>query len=318
MRSRLVLGGCVCINRVHVSHVLCGKTFSAGLMNGYREMRRMLRCKGFSGKASAVKVSMDTRRTPAAIMLSVWEALFLREAVSRLAAGRAAWLWLLLEPVVHVVFLMTVFAVIRMRVVGGVDVAIWLMIGLLAFFMFKRTAVQTQNAVNANHALFAYRQVQPVDTVLVRAALEGFLMVLVASILFGGTGLFGLGIVPADPLSVLQAFTGLWLMGLGFGLMASVAIELVPELGKFLALTMAPLYFLSGVIFPIADVPLPYRDWLLLNPVAHGVEAARLGFTPYYHAAPGLSLAYTYAFALLGIFLGLALHVRFAARLIAK
>lgn len=261
---------------------------------------------------------MGATRAPAAIMLSVWEALFLREAVSRLAAGRAAWLWLLLEPAIHVAFLMTVFTIIRMRVVGNVDVAVWLMIGLLAFFMFKRTAVQAQNAVNANQALFAYRQVKPVDTVLVRAALEGFLMVLVAIVLLCGAGLLGLGVIPADPLAVLEAFAGLWLMGLGFGLMASVAIELVPELGKFLGVTMTPLYFLSGVIFPIADVPQPYRDWLMLNPVAHGVEAARLGFAPYYHTVPGLSMGYVCGFALLGVFLGLALHVRFAGRLIAK
>lgn len=268
--------------------------------------------------ASAVIRLMDITRTPAAIMLSVWKALFLREAVSRLSAGRAAWLWLLLEPVAHVVFLMFIFAIIRMHVVGGVDAAVWLMVGLLAFFMFKRTAMQAQNAVDANQALFAYRQVKPVDTVLVRAALEGFLMVLATIILFGGADLFGLGIVPADPLAVLEAFSGLWLLGLGLGLMASVAIELVPELGKFLGLAMTPLYFFSGVIFPLADVPQPYRDWLLLNPVVHGLEAARLGFAPYYHAVPGLSIAYTYSVALLGIFLGLALHVRFATRLIAK
>lgn len=261
---------------------------------------------------------MDTTRTPAAVMLSVWKALFLREALSRLSAGRAAWLWLLLEPVAHVVFLMFIFTIIRMHVVGGVDAAVWLMVGLLAFFMFKRTAIQAQNAVDANQALFAYRQVKPVDTVLVRAALEGFLMVLVTGILFGGAGLFGLGIALTDLFAVLEAFSGLWLLGLGFGLMASVAIELVPELGKFLGLAMTPLYFFSGVVFPIDGVPQPYRDWLLLNPVAHGLEAARLGVEPYYHAAPGLSMAYIYSFALLGIFLGLALHVRFAARLIAK
>ncbi|WP_435626637.1 ABC transporter permease [Candidatus Ferrigenium straubiae] len=261
---------------------------------------------------------MDTTRTPAAIMLSVWKALFLREALSRLSAGRAAWLWLLLEPVAHVVFLMSIFTIIRMHVVGGVDAAVWLMVGLMAFFMFKRTAIQAQNAVDANQALFAYRQVKPVDTVLVRAALEGFLMVLVAIVLFGGAGLFGLGIVPADPLAVLEALASLWLMGLGFGLTASVAIELVPELGKFLGFAMTPMYFFSGVVFPVSSVPQPYRDWLLLNPVVHSLEAARLGFAPYYYAVPGLSMTYAYSFALAGIFLGLALHVRFAARLIAK
>ncbi len=254
-------------------------------------------------------------RSSLSVTYAVWKALFLREAVHRLSAGRAAWLWILLEPLVHVIFLMLIFTVIRVRLVGGIDTAVWIMVGLLAFFMFRRTATQAMNAVEANQALFAYRQVKPVDAVLVRAGLEGFLMILVAVILFTGAGLYGLAIIPADPLAVLEAMVGLWLVGAGFGLMASVVKDLVPELGKIIELAMMPLYFLSGVIFPIAAVPQPYRDWLLLNPVAHGLEAARLGFSPYYQAVPELSIAYIYSFALGTIFLGLALHVRFANRL---
>lgn len=257
-------------------------------------------------------------RTSAHIALSVWKALILREALYRLFGSRAAWLWLLLEPVVHIVFLMFLFSVVRLRVVGGIETPLWLMVGLLAFFMFKRTGLQAMNAVGANQALFAYRQVKPVDTVLTRAALEGFLMLLVAVILFAGAGLFGIGIVPADPLAVLEAFLGLWLFGLGFGLMASVASVLVQEIGRLIALLLIPLYFLSGVIFPIARIPLPYREWLMLNPIAHGLEGARLGFAPYYQAVPELNIAYLYGCALFTLFFGLALHNRFALRLATK
>lgn len=261
---------------------------------------------------------METSRNSISITFSVWKALVLRETVARLSARRAAWLWLLLEPVIHVVFMLFIFTVIRMRVVGGIEITVWLMVGLLAFFMFRRTATQAMTAVGSNQALFAYRQVKPVDAVLVRAGLEGFLMILIAIILFTGAGLFGIDILPADPLAVLEAFFGLWLVGLGFGLMASVAIELVPEIGNLIRFAMRPLYLLSGVIIPIAAVPQPYRDWLLLNPVAHGLEAARLGFAPYYHAVPELSIAYVYGFALVSIFLGLALHERFATRLVTQ
>jgi capsular polysaccharide transport system permease protein len=38
-------------------------------------------------------------RSPASITWAVWKALFLREAVARLFAGRAAWAWILVEPV---------------------------------------------------------------------------------------------------------------------------------------------------------------------------------------------------------------------------
>jgi len=261
---------------------------------------------------------VNPKRSPFNITYSVWKALMLREAVSRLSSGRAAWLWLLLEPLVHVVFLLFIFSVIRMRSVGGIDTTVWLMIGMMAFLMFRRTGTQAQNAIGSNQGLFTYRQVKPADTVLVRGVLEGFLTLLVSIVLFGGAALFGIDIIPADPLTVLEAFFGLWLLGTGFGLMASVGGEMIPELGKVIGFVMTPMYFASGVIFPLANMPQPYREWLMLNPVAHGLEAARLGFAPYYHAVPELSIGYVYGFAVVTIFLGLALHVRYATRLIAR
>jgi capsular polysaccharide transport system permease protein len=56
----------------------------------------------------------------------------------------------------------------------------------------------------------------------------------------------------------------------------------------------------------------------LFNPIAHGLEAARLGFAAHYHAVPELSLGYLYGFALVSVFFGLALHRRFALRLITQ
>jgi capsular polysaccharide transport system permease protein len=261
---------------------------------------------------------MNAARTPINITLSVWKALFLREAVSRLSAGRAAWLWLLLEPVVHVVIMLFIFALIGMYSVGGIDSTVWLMIGLLAFLIFRHTGTQTQNAIASNQGLFTYRQVKPIDTVLVRAVLEGYLNVLVALILFSGAALFDISALPRDPLAVMKAFFGLWLLGTGYGMIASVVSELVPEFGKIINFSMTPLYFASGVMFPVSIVPQPYRDWIMLNPVVHGVEAARVGFAPYYHAVPELSIAYLYGFGLATVFLGLALHSRFASRLVTS
>ena len=262
--------------------------------------------------------AMETTRTPTAVTLSVWKALFLREAVNRLARERAAWFWLLVEPLVHVAFLLVLFATVRIRVIGGIEILVWLMVGIMTFFMFRRTAQQTMNAIGANQALFTYRQVKPVDAVLVRAGLEGFLTILITIILFTGAGLYGIEVTPADPLAVLGVLCGMWLFGTGFGLMASVASELLPELGRFLNMVMHPLYFLSGVIFPIAQLPQPYRGWLMLNPLAHGLEAARQGFAPYYQAAPETSIAYLCGSALIVIFLGLALHYRYSTQLVAR
>jgi capsular polysaccharide transport system permease protein len=252
------------------------------------------------------------------ITLAVWRAMFLRDALGRLFASRAAWVWVLAEPLVHIGFMVVLYAVIRVMRVGGIHTVAWVVLGFLAYFMFLRPGKQAMRAVSGSMALFAYRQVKPVDAVLVSVALEGFLMCVVILLVAFAAALYGLKVVPDDPLMVMLALLGMWLIGLGFALISSVANELVPELGGFLRFLLKPLYFVSGVIISLSIVPYPYRGWLLLNPVAHGVEATRAGFSDYYHAVPELSLAYVYQFALASIFLGLALHRRFAQRMIMR
>ncbi len=218
----------------------------------------------------------------------------------------------------HVSYLLYLYTVIRARTIGGIDVMLWITLGMLGFFLFRRTATQAMNAVGANRSLFAYRQVKPVDTVLVRSFLEAVEMTLVIFIMLFGLAVLGRNIIPSNPLLLIQAMTGLWLLGLGLGLMTSVATELFLEFGRIFSMAMMPLYMLSGVILPLTGIPQPYREWLLYNPVAHGVELARLGFADHYHAAEGIHLGYLYACALVLVFAGLVLHRRFALKLVTQ
>lgn len=264
------------------------------------------------------KATQPQAPSPLYVTFLVWKALILREAITRISGKRAAWVWLLLEPAIHLMFMMFIFSVIRVRVVSGMHVAIWLLYGLLAMFMFMRTATQSKNAVSPNKALFAYRQVKPVDTVLTRAFLEAFITLIITILMCGFTFLIGIGVFPDDPLLFLAAFLSLWLTGLGYGLITSVVIDLIPELDIVLKLVMGPIYMISGVIFPIDNIPDPYRKWLLLNPIAHGVEATRSSISPFYHAFAELNIAYTFGFASVLIAIGLALHKRFATQLVMK
>ncbi len=263
-------------------------------------------------------MAMAEIRNPLVVSFAVWKAIFLREALDRLFDMRAAWFWLLIEPVLHIGFLVFIFTVIRMRTVGNADVAVWIIVGMLAFFLFRRTAVQVTYAVDSNRPLFTYRQVKPFDPVLARAVLEAFLMSIISIIIIGTAILLGHEAWPYDALLVLQANLGLWLFGMGYGLVASVLMELVPEMEHVLKILMLPLYLISGVIFPLAAVPQPYLDLLMLNPVAHGLELARAGFFPYYHTVQGLSMEYLYAWGISSLFLGLILYRRFALQLVMK
>jgi capsular polysaccharide transport system permease protein len=267
--------------------------------------------------AGEVKGSNE-QRSHWAVFLSVWQALFMREALARVAAGRAGWLWLLVEPAAHIAMLMVFFASFRQGKIAGTDFALFLALGLIGFRLFANPAQRSSDAINANRALLAYRQVKPVDAVLVRAAVEGALLIFVSAVLLIGSSLFGIDVVPHDPLTAAVGLALLWILGTGFGLMLSAGSTLVPEIGKLTGLIFTPLYFVSGVLFSPAVLPAALQKGLLFNPVLHGLELVRSGFFPGYHLLPGVSGSYLAGWALAFAFLGLALHRRFAVQLAAQ
>lgn len=261
---------------------------------------------------------MMNMRSSTNITLSVWRALLLREALTRISGGRARWIWLFLEPMVHMAFLVFIFTVIGHRIIGGVDTGTWVITGMLAFFMFRRTGQQGVQGISANRALFTYRQVRPVDTVIVRAVMEGLLMLLISLCVLAAAGLIGYEMLPDDPLQVMASIFCLWFFGLGFGLVLSVPRELVKEFEFLINFSMLPIYLISGVMVPPAMLPPHFREVIMLNPIVHGIESARQGYASFYHTAAGVDLGYLFAWAALLVFLGLALQVRFSRRLIAQ
>jgi len=264
-----------------------------------------------SGAPSAPRNSLS-------VTLAVWNALFLREAVARLSATRGAWVLIVLEPVLHACFMLLIYTVLRARSVAGADVAVWLVLGLTGYFTVQNVFQRAMGAVDANKALFAYRQVRPIDTVIVRAALEALLGLVILLVLLGVLAFFGRSIVPDAPMETILSFSGLMLCALGIGLILSVLSDLIPEAGNLTVFLFRPLYFLSGAIFPLSAIPIKYRELAFYNPFAHGLELLRSSFFPIYHAAPEANFEYLFGFAAVSIFLGLALQVRFAHKLRAQ
>jgi capsular polysaccharide transport system permease protein len=257
-------------------------------------------------------------RPPFAVTIAVWKALFLREAVYRLVEHRIAWVWLILEPIAHVSLMIWVFTGFRHIVIAGADSALFVTLGVLGFFLPRNVLIRAMDAIPQNTALFAYRQVKPVDTVIVRAGLEGFLEIVIFLAIFAGLGLLGYPAVPFDLLGVIEALAVLWLFGTGLGLIVSVGGQLVPEIARAARILINPVYFLSAVFYPTTVMPHAVREALLMNPFVHGIEALRHAFIPSYQIPAEINLGFPLACAVVLVFLGLALHVRFKDDLIEK
>jgi capsular polysaccharide transport system permease protein len=258
-------------------------------------------------------------RTPWQITRAVWYAMFMREALARTTADRFAWFWMLAEPIAMVAVMTYIRSFIRSgRHIGGADFVPWLIIGLLGFFLFRENLRRSMGAIQANKGLFAYRQVIPVDSVLIRCFLEGMLKSLVLLVFIAICGLIDIQLMPANPLVALYHWWALWCLGIGAALTLSAVSELVPDVKPLVHIAMLPLLIISGVIFPLNYLPHWLQEYLLWNPIVHGLEGLRLSFFEDYRSLNGVTMTYLWFWALSMMALGLMLHIRFLHRLKAQ
>lgn len=240
------------------------------------------------------------------IQKAVVFALFVRELKTRFGKYRLGYVWALLEPVAHVVVLSIVISAIGRNEFAGVSLPMFLITGLIPYLFFQKTATQCMNAIEANRGLFSYRQVRPIDPVLSRLILETivhFLSYVVLLFLAGWFLNYDIGINDLLMLIIVNIF--LFIMAFGVGLIFSVYGTLYPEIMNLVPmLVFRPMYFMSGVIFPLFVVPSTYRDWLLWNPLLHVIELNHVFYFRSFES-PQVSLLYVILFSLASLTFGL-------------
>ncbi|RQO72817.1 polysialic acid transporter [Aquitalea sp. FJL05] len=211
-------------------------------------------------------------------------ALFLREIKTRFGKYRLGYLWCLLEPLAHISILLLLFGYIMHRSIPSIPFPLFLLCGVLPFLMFNQIVSRSLNALDANQGLLSYRPVQAIDLILARTLLEGVIGTAVFLLLLLGLALAGQTIA----LDQLPALCGYWMLLLLFsfslGLLFMLLGHAYPESEKLIPLLLKPLYFLSGVMFPLALVPARYQTYLLWNPLAHALELIRHALVASYPA----------------------------------
>jgi capsular polysaccharide transport system permease protein len=247
-----------------------------------------------------------TSRSPWQIQKSVVFALFLRELKTRFGTYKFGYAWLLIEPMAHIIVLSLIFSQVRDRALFGIDFPVFIVTGIIPFLMFKNITLRVMEGVDANRALFAYRQIRPMDTFTARTLLDAFLSVAVYALILVGMAWVGLDVPLADPFSLIFLMAMLVLMGLGLGMILCVFTHYMPEAKTLVRIAFLPLYLLSGIIFPIAAIPREYLPILLWNPLVHAIELMRGAFFGQYRVLPDISLLVVGMTALVLLFFGLA------------
>ncbi len=251
-----------------------------------------------------------------AVMYASIRALILRELQTRFGQYRLGYVWVFLEPLLTIGVLVLLFGTIRERAAPGIEYEIFLINGIIPFFMFRTGVMLGMSAVDSNKGLFSYRSVKPVDALLARNILE-FLLKFIAYICFTvGLIWFGYSISFSSLPQLLGYWILLFVFMLGFSLIFLVVADFSKEIGKIISALFVVIYLTSGILYSIHIIPAEYRVYLLYNPIIHILELMRHAVAPTYQLVTGISLGYFVIWMIVTLFIGLLLYKRFERRMV--
>ena len=203
-----------------------------------------------------------------------------REVSARYRGSVLGWFWALLTPVMLLSLYTFVFSVV-FEARWGADAsagrsrfAVFAFVGMLVHGLLAESMVRAPSLVLANPS-YVKKVVFPLE-ILPLVALSASIFHAAA-----GFGVLALAMLVLDgalpwtwvflPLTVLPVL--LFALGLSWFL-ASTGVY-VRDIAHPIGLLATVLLFASPVFFPASAVPMPWRDWLLLNPLSLVIEQTR-------------------------------------------
>ncbi|MBQ0730939.1 MAG: ABC transporter permease [Oleispira antarctica] len=216
-----------------------------------------------------------TSRTSLQIMLDTIFALMMRELKTRFGAKKLGYFWAIIEPAAQASIMALIFSLMGRNSLSGVPVALFMISGIMPFKLFSKLLTQLSSSVQANKALFTYRQVSILDPLITRLIIEVATYIVVLCIILSVMAWMGFNIEMQDFLAFLMVNLLLISLALGLGISLCVASVYWEDTNKIVGMIMMPMFLISGIFFTATMIPQKYLylfDW---NPIFHIIELTR-------------------------------------------
>ena len=183
--------------------------------------------------------------------------------------------------------------------------------------MFKNIVIKSTASFKANKALFLYKQVKPIDTIIARSMVELFITAIIIIIFLFIGFYFNFDMEVKDLSMVAFGFIFLAIFSLAFGLIIAVLNVFVDSVSKLINFFMTGLMFSSSVFYSMEHLPVSIQSLLLYNPLAHFLEMIH---GSYFHALDDRYVSYDYMifWTLSLLYLGLWFYVKLERRIISS
>jgi len=237
-------------------------------------------------------------------------ALVLREMATTYGRSPGGYLWAVLEPIGGIALLSVVFSVAFTSPPLGINFPMFYATGMLPFLLFNDISGKLATSLMFSKQLLAYPSVTYIDAILARFILNLLTQIMVAYVVFSGIMLFMETRVIPDYPTIALAFGLMAFLALGVGVFNAFLFTRFPVWQRAWSVIMRPMFIISGIFLLPETLPDPYRDYMMLNPIAHVIGLVRRGFYPSYEATD-VSVLYVLVIAMLCLALGLVFLKRF-------
>jgi capsular polysaccharide transport system permease protein len=212
------------------------------------------------------------------LQIRVLWALILRETKTRYGKTWLHYPLVVIEPLLHVAAFTYGYTLLDRHAPMGESLFLYLLTGILPFFLFRDLINNVMNAVSSNRALLAYPLVKPVDVILARISLELLTYGVIALALIPVCIMLELQFMP-DRIGVFIVGVALLaLLGAGMGLIVASLSLVLPFIAKMMAWILRLLYLMSGALFSLRALPSDYQWLFIYNPLAQSLDLIRAGF----------------------------------------
>ena len=246
------------------------------------------------------------KRTHYKVWGDVIFAIFLREIKSK-SNDKFGMAWSVISPVVFIFALSYIRGRVDSGATHGIPTFFFMVFGMILVQFFLSMLSSTASAIKKNKPLYAFRQVQPMSSVIAIAGYEFLIKLFVCIVIAVIAYFLKMTAQFSNPLEMILILIRVGLIAMSLGLLFSLANCYIPELEKIQSLLTRPLFFISGIFFSLQDISREYWPYLTWNPLLHAVELTRYAAYPQYGSA-GVSYYYLDLSTLVVVSLALACY----------
>ncbi|WP_137167844.1 ABC transporter permease [Salinimonas lutimaris] len=233
-------------------------------------------------------------------------ALFLRELQGKfndkLGLG-----WAFFEPFIFIFGLSFARSFISGDEVHSIPILNFMIIGMVYIQSFMTCLGSVSGSIKRNKPLYAFRQVQPMASLITSALLEFTIKAGAIILLLLSVYLLKKDFQVDNPLLLIYLYFLLWTFCLSISLIFGIAATYIPEINKIKGLIQRPIFFISCTFFSLQDIPREHWHYLDWNPLVHFIELTRYACYPSYGNL-GVSISYITEITVIFIFFALALY----------